>query len=1183
MQNGTVEIQPPLGGLNRRLSYQKGGLDVYSSPDCLNVRPDNVGEKRQCLGTRGGLSKWAMESLGKIQSLAELSYLKDSTVDPDIPLDEWLDDFRAYPFTSVADQALSSLWQAAAWDDAVNVKPLILNRPDQIIAGTAGGESMTVVVQGQVTSAAINTGLARYYEMLLTPIGGRWAGTHTIYALLDNATPDPAVEGLTVTLEYNLATQNVFDATWEYNVGSSAVFSGSGTVTVPGTATKPLLLRIAVTKNTDPTKIDITGTLDGVTLGFTSNTALTASANVRWGLGLSAIDEGAGSAIGWYRVRYTSTASSEKPLRPLVGIQDGKVFMEYGANQVHAYTQQYCNTTAPLEIVERGQKLFIADYGPTLVSGSSDSTGLGQISITITNRALTSNVVTLTATGTDLNQRLNIGQRINVALSPTDPVFDGSFVVLDIPTSTTLTYARTNADVTTAATTGTASKITVNAAEFTTSADVSGADKNQYAVEIINVTDTTKNGIYYLTGVDTHVLYFDQELGRAGDQVTFRVFRAPKVFDPVTGLVTIWRAAAAEEGPHSVIVSRQVVDGIVTLVLVRALQAQVGDLITVASNPPCLAFDGTYPISSINGATVTYARTVASTVTNKVRVTGQLCTLTFDPAGGTHGFVKGDRIFVALNPADAKYDGEHVVTATTPADVTYHGGTGTQSSTPTGGTVIYSKLIQSNSVVTMKGRNALNTAQINAAPQNSWGGFVVDDLVMIALNPPDPIYDAAYTDAADTRVTVTGIENKSVFHFTTQQTPEAITPQVPTDGTATLFTGTAAITPKNRKGFVPPDCTLLTRCQDRMLLAAPTTDEQIYFFSRQGDPFDWDYGADPTDVQRAVAGETGPAGVVAQPIRSVAAWVDDLVVFGCISEMWVLTGEIAMSARLDKLSPNLGSIGPRSWCFTPTGDIVTLSRDGLYLFQKDPRATGSFNPPMSLSYEKMPRELTNLSKELYSVSLVYDQIRRGIQIFVTPLVARPNTLSFFFDMENKGFWPFTISNSLLPLCAVMHGDADPLQSDVMLGCKDGFLRRFSSLSANDDGTAFKSYAVIGPMRLSGNSIRAGMIQNLVGVLSIKSGDVLVTVSAGTSEEQVLRMADNTASTVWKGLVLARLSSTGINDLHYVDVGNGGQQPAWRPRLRGGSFAIKIEDNQGLPWSLESCAAEIADGGRARYL
>lgn len=69
---------------------------------------------------------------------------------------------------------------------------------------------------------------------------------------------------------------------------------------------------------------------------------------------------------------------------------------------------------------------------------------------TVTNKALTSNVATLTFA----SHTFVVGQTVTVALSPADPVFDGTYQVTAV-TATTISYAKTNANVTGTASAGT--------------------------------------------------------------------------------------------------------------------------------------------------------------------------------------------------------------------------------------------------------------------------------------------------------------------------------------------------------------------------------------------------------------------------------------------------------------------------------------------------------------------------------------------------------------------------------------------------------------------------------------------------------------------------------------------------------------------------------------------------------
>ncbi len=76
-------------------------------------------------------------------------------------------------------------------------------------------------------------------------------------------------------------------------------------------------------------------------------------------------------------------------------------------------------------------------------------------SFTITNKALTTNVATIT---TAAAHGLAVGDSVTVILSVADSSFDGIYAVASIPTATTFTYAKTAANVASVAATGTGYK-----------------------------------------------------------------------------------------------------------------------------------------------------------------------------------------------------------------------------------------------------------------------------------------------------------------------------------------------------------------------------------------------------------------------------------------------------------------------------------------------------------------------------------------------------------------------------------------------------------------------------------------------------------------------------------------------------------------------------------------------------
>jgi hypothetical protein len=116
----------------------------------------------------------------------------------------------------------------------------------------------------------------------------------------------------------------------------------------------------------------------------------------------------------------------------------------------------------------------------------------------VTNKALTSNVATLT-TGT--SHGFSAGQTVIVA--GVDATFNGTHVIVATPTATTFTYAKTNADVTSAAGTGTA---TVNPnTVFTVSARSVGVQGNALGItlRVVDSVNDIFNVSVYKDDVET--------------------------------------------------------------------------------------------------------------------------------------------------------------------------------------------------------------------------------------------------------------------------------------------------------------------------------------------------------------------------------------------------------------------------------------------------------------------------------------------------------------------------------------------------------------------------------------------------------------------------------------------------------------------------------------------------------
>lgn len=354
------------------------------------------------------------------------------------------------------------------------------------------------------------------------------------------------------------------------------------------------------------------------------------------------------------------------------------------------------------------------------------------------------------------------------------------------------------------------------------------------------------------------------------------------------------------------------------------------------------------------------------------------------------------------------------------------------------------------------------------------------------------------------------------------------------------------------EGSVPAGCPLIALYRDRLVLAK----EHVWYMSRQGAPLDYNYGADATDAQRAVAGSNSDAGLIGQQLRALISHSDDYLIFGCDSSLWLLQGDPASSGIIGNLSYTVGIVGEQAWCKTPDGQIIFLSRDGIYGL-----APGAGNYPQSLSRERLPRELLDIDPDLVTVSMEYDVRERGIHLFLT-YEEEPNAPKqhWWFDWETKGFWPVRLASTAFEPTTTYRLQREGEESVVLLGCRDGYVRQFHRECSDDDSQSFESYILLGPFRAGADDMSDGILSELVGVLDDASGEVDWMVHVGPTFESAINSSPY-ASGRW---------SAGLN---YRE----------RPRARGPAIAIVLRRGGWRSWALERINAAVTRLGVQRKL
>lgn len=365
----------------------------------------------------------------------------------------------------------------------------------------------------------------------------------------------------------------------------------------------------------------------------------------------------------------------------------------------------------------------------------------------------------------------------------------------------------------------------------------------------------------------------------------------------------------------------------------------------------------------------------------------------------------------------------------------------------------------------------------------------------------------------------------------------------PSTDTTSIYFATAG------KGQVPTGCPLICRHLDRIFLGGAEIAPHVWYAARQSDELDFDYSQE--DNQRAVAGPSSDAGVPGEALTAFISHSDDYLIMGCRNSLWRLRGDPAYGGSLDALSHKIGIIGRDAWCVGPEGEMVFLSLDGLYVLPP-----GGDSKPISLSREVLPQEFQNLTPETLTPLLEYDIQGRGVHIYLTSDASNAR-YHWWFDWERKRFWPMSLAADHEPTAICGYQSTVIEDSGVILGGRDGYLRRMSELSETDCGTAYTTYVDIGPIALAPDSM-VGVLASMDAVMAEDGGDVTWGVYPALTFE-----GTTGASAISTGTWVA-----GINATVY---GCG----------RGQAYILRITGTSGRKWALEQVTAVTRDAGRRR--
>lgn len=294
---------------------------------------------------------------------------------------------------------------------------------------------------------------------------------------------------------------------------------------------------------------------------------------------------------------------------------------------------------------------------------------------------------------------------------------------------------------------------------------------------------------------------------------------------------------------------------------------------------------------------------------------------------------------------------------------------------------------------------------------------------------------------------------------------------------------------------------LIATYRARIALSGVEGDEHNVYFTRLGDPLD--INASPTTVTAAdpVVLNTGLAGQVADVVTALIPVNDDLLFIGGDKTISVLRGDPSplSGGQVDRVTPSLGIRFGQAWAVSHDSRVFFVGSDGdIYWMQI---SGDQISMPRSLTGGRIDASLKNVNPSAVRYHLEWDIRNRGLHVYITPFQTILAT-HWFWEEPADAWHPDQLPNSFGPISTFVYDGDRPQDRTVLLGCRDGFIRRVDYRSSSDDGTAISSHVVYPPIKPAGQSNRFG-VRRWMPMMGSDSDDVSYDLRAGDDPESAL--------------------------------------------------------------------------------
>ena len=335
----------------------------------------------------------------------------------------------------------------------------------------------------------------------------------------------------------------------------------------------------------------------------------------------------------------------------------------------------------------------------------------------------------------------------------------------------------------------------------------------------------------------------------------------------------------------------------------------------------------------------------------------------------------------------------------------------------------------------------------------------------------------------------------------------------------------------------------------------------VVYMSELANPFNFAYGSD--DVSSASALTGGFAGNIGDVVTAVVPYKDDYMIIGCSQTMWLMRGDPGAGGSIDQISFTAGLFDKTSFAWDSQDNLYFLDSNGIY------QIPAGFGAVRKLTQETLPDFVSDfaLAPDVHRVTIVYDRKKHGILICKTDLDNGQNQ-NYWLDLRTGGFFPEEYPTDCSVYSAIYYTADNPAYRELLLGCRDGFIRVFDPRLYKDQTSSteepIESSMLIGPGQIAPENAQ-GLLTQLLFVLSEESNPLGYELYTGKTAQDVISSAqDQEATANSSGTITAGISST------------------LRPRCKGAYLLMKLSNQTAdRSWAFEKVTGQITQAGVLR--